>query len=161
MCVASPSVAGSWKVAEFVHQRDQQEKCGGCRSDVVRLGAAPVIPEEFAKGIGIAFVGLVHGGVFGLNDNDFGASGLREFSSNQSLKPQTSSRISETMLGCVTVSPSGVLIDWNFKAFSIALSISSMVKPFNADMNPKQKTVRVFDTDGDYQREKKNGQEFF
>jgi len=54
------------------------------------------------------------------------------------------------MFGFVTVSPSGVLIDWNFIAFSIALSISSMVKPFNADMNPKQKTVRVFDTDGDY-----------
>jgi len=39
-----------------------------------------VVPKELAKGVGISFVGLVHGGVFGLDDNDFGASGFLEFS---------------------------------------------------------------------------------
>jgi len=43
------------------------------------LESLTVVPKEFAEGIGITFVGLVHGGIFGLNDNDFGASGLLEF----------------------------------------------------------------------------------
>jgi len=51
-------------------------------ADLVRtlspLEQLAVIPEECAKGIGIAFVGLVQSGLLGLNDDDFGASGLLE-----------------------------------------------------------------------------------
>jgi hypothetical protein len=35
-----------------------------------------VVPEECAKGIGIAFVSLVHGSIIGLDDNNLVASGL-------------------------------------------------------------------------------------
>jgi len=38
-----------------------------------------VIPKECTKGICISFVGLVWGGLIGLDDNDLGASGLLEF----------------------------------------------------------------------------------
>ena len=38
-----------------------------------------VIPEEFAEGVGVTFVGFMHGGVIGLNDDDFGATGFSEF----------------------------------------------------------------------------------
>ena len=38
-----------------------------------------VVPKECAKGFGIAFIGLVHSGVIGLNDYDFVATGLCEF----------------------------------------------------------------------------------
>jgi hypothetical protein len=38
-----------------------------------------VIPKEFAEGIGIAFVGLMHSGFTGLDDNDFGATSFLEF----------------------------------------------------------------------------------
>jgi len=38
-----------------------------------------VVPEEFAEGIGVAFIGLMHGGIVGLNNDDFGAMGLLEF----------------------------------------------------------------------------------
>jgi len=49
------------------------------------IGALPasepitVVPKEFAEGIGITFVGLIHGGVIRLDDDDFGASSLLEF----------------------------------------------------------------------------------
>jgi hypothetical protein len=43
------------------------------------LESFAVIPKQLAEDVCIAFVGLVHGGVVGLNDNDFGASGLLEF----------------------------------------------------------------------------------
>jgi len=38
-----------------------------------------IVPKECAEGVGIAFVGLVHGGVIGLDDNDFRATALLEF----------------------------------------------------------------------------------
>ena len=38
-----------------------------------------VVPEEFAKGVGISFVGFVDGGVVGLNHDDFIAKGFVEF----------------------------------------------------------------------------------
>ena len=33
-----------------------------------------VVPKEFAKSVGIAFICLVHGGVIRLDDNNFGAA---------------------------------------------------------------------------------------
>jgi hypothetical protein len=51
--------------------------------DVVRAQPAqeplPVVPEQRTQGIGISFVGLVHGGIVGLNDDYFSASGFFEF----------------------------------------------------------------------------------
>ena len=38
-----------------------------------------VVPKEFAQGVGISFVGLVDGGVVGLNHDDFIAKGFVEF----------------------------------------------------------------------------------
>jgi hypothetical protein len=38
-----------------------------------------VVPKEFAKGVGISFVGLVDGGVVGLNHDDFVTKGFVEF----------------------------------------------------------------------------------
>ena len=39
----------------------------------------PVIPEQLAEGVGVTFVGFMHGGVIGLNDDDFGTAGFSEF----------------------------------------------------------------------------------
>jgi len=46
-----------------------------------------VVPKEFAKGICIAFIGLVHGRVVGLDDNDFRATALREFGKEPIVEP--------------------------------------------------------------------------
>ena len=43
------------------------------------LESFPVVPKECAKGICIAFIGLVHGTVIGLNDYDFITLVLFEF----------------------------------------------------------------------------------
>jgi hypothetical protein len=38
-----------------------------------------VVPEEFAQGVGITFVGFMYGGVIGLNHDDLVAKGFVEF----------------------------------------------------------------------------------
>jgi len=38
-----------------------------------------VVPKKYAEGVCIAFVGLVHSGVIGLDDNDFRTTALLEF----------------------------------------------------------------------------------
>jgi hypothetical protein len=38
-----------------------------------------VVPKEFTEGIGVTFISFMHGGVVGLNDDDFGTMGLLQF----------------------------------------------------------------------------------